>query len=337
MIIGIVGCGGIAYAHAYAMSHIKQITGLALYGRAESMLKLSESVSLPTTLCDSLEQLAEICDAFVICTPNHLHVELAKQVLAHKKIPLLCEKPLSTTLGSANQLVEIAPPKSIISFNYRYNRVVQRILQLIENNNLGKLVFFSVDFNRNSALTRHHLTWKESSHQHKSSGALGDLSCHLLDLFCLFSQSQIALNNLTIVKGTRVKSKEGVNIQVDDNGYILGTANNGTFFRIHASKSEAEEDLGLYLNLIFEKGEIRYSIKEEKVIRLLTFDHTDVVTITLDEEAILTDPPKELPFWADSFIYLYKDWVEVLTNSTPSKSLPYISQGLHIQEIMEKF
>lgn len=269
MVIGIIGCGGIAKAHITAISYIDEIRELILYDiNRDNMEKLCEYTSLPITLCDNLQQFALLSDAFVICTPNHFHLEIAKEVIKYKNIPLLCEKPLAHNLDSANKLISISHPKSIVSFNYRYNSIIQRIISLKKEKMLGELIYFSAEFNKNSALTRNYMTWRDSSLQHKSSGALGDLSCHLLDLFCFLDKSKIKIDSLKIIKGTRVKHKENKVVEVDDNGYVLGQSINGTFFRIHASKSDNTNDLGLHINLIFEKGEIRYSTKEMHTIYL---------------------------------------------------------------------
>ncbi|EAN2572375.1 Gfo/Idh/MocA family oxidoreductase [Salmonella enterica] len=42
-----------------------------------------------------------------MCTPNHLHVSVAEEVLRYKQLPFMCEKPLSTDLNSAQYLQEI--------------------------------------------------------------------------------------------------------------------------------------------------------------------------------------------------------------------------------------
>lgn len=155
MIIGIVGCGGIARAHVNALCLNPLVTGLALYDVSpDNVRQLSEISSLPVTNCQDLEQLAGVSQGFIICTPNHLHVSVAEEVLRYKQLPFVCEKPLSTDLNSARYLQEIAPKGSIVSFNYRYNPVIDMIMRLRNERKLGELHFFSAEFNKNSALTR---------------------------------------------------------------------------------------------------------------------------------------------------------------------------------------
>lgn len=338
MIIGIVGCGVIARAHVYALSLNKLVTGLALYDVSEdNMRELSEISALPVTRCQHLKQLAEMSQGFVICTPNHLHVSVAEEVLRYKPIPFVCEKPLSTDLSSARYLKTIAPEGSIVSFNYRYNRVIDTIMQLIKGRELGDLHFFSAEFNKNSALTRHHLTWRDSAQQSKSSGALGDLSCHLLDLFCFIGESPVALNGIRTVKGTRVGEKSDGLVEVDDNGYVMGCSEKGAYFRIHASKSETGQNLGLHMQIVFEKGEIRYTTHQENSLLLSLFNETGTETIGFDGVKRLPDPPRELPFWSDSFIHLHDDWCALIKHGASTPMLADLSSGIHIQEIIEEF
>ena len=61
MIIGIVGCGGIARAHVNALCLNPLVTGLALYDvNPDKVRQLSEISSLPVTNCQDLEQLAGV-------------------------------------------------------------------------------------------------------------------------------------------------------------------------------------------------------------------------------------------------------------------------------------
>src|SRR5471030_2073407 len=154
MIIGIVGCGGIARAHVRALSLIPSVKGFTFFDvNPDCMNQLSESAIHPVTHCPELETLARQSDGFIICTPNHLHVALAQEILQYRRIPFVCEKPLSTDFTSAQKLTEMAPEGSIVSFNYRYNRIVQQILSLRDTRALGPLAYFSAEFSKNSAIT----------------------------------------------------------------------------------------------------------------------------------------------------------------------------------------
>ncbi|MFT4272524.1 MAG: Gfo/Idh/MocA family oxidoreductase [Pantoea sp.] len=338
MIIGIVGCGGIAHAHVRALSLNKHVCGLAFYDvNNERMHQLRESSALPVTFCQELRQLAEMSDGFIICTPNHLHVSMAEKVMSYRKIPFVCEKPLSTDVDSAERMISISPSLSVVSFNYRYNRVVEMIIRLRRERSLGELVFFSAAFNKNSALTRNHITWRDSASQCKSSGALGDLACHLLDIFCLLGDSKIEMSGLRTVRGTRIREKAGGPVEVDDNGYVFGRSESGAFFQIHASKADEPEALGLHIHVVFEKGEIRYSTLSENTIFLTSFDRVGNESIEIEHEKILSDPPGELPFWSDSFIFFHQAWCELLKSGEKNYLLADLPSGLHIQEVIEEF
>ena len=52
-------------------------------------------------------------EAVVIVTPNHLHFPVAKAFLV-AGIDVICDKPLSTTLGEASELVDLTRAKGLI-------------------------------------------------------------------------------------------------------------------------------------------------------------------------------------------------------------------------------
>ncbi|HEA8602232.1 TPA: gfo/Idh/MocA family oxidoreductase, partial [Escherichia coli] len=161
------------------------------------------------------------------------------------------------------------------------------------------------------------------------------LSCHLLDLFCFIGESPVVVHGIKTVKGTRVGTKSDGQVEVDDNGYVMGSSEKGAYFRVHASKSETDQNLGLHIQLVFENGEIRYSTHHENRLLLILFNDTNTETIGFDALKRLPDPPRELPFWSDSFIHLHDDWCALIKYGHSSPKLADLSSGLHIQEIIE--
>lgn len=80
MIIGIVGCGGIARAHVRALCLNPLVTGLALYDvNADNVRELSEISTVPVKNCQDLKQLAGACQGFIISGP------LGKRKLSYVK------------------------------------------------------------------------------------------------------------------------------------------------------------------------------------------------------------------------------------------------------------
>ena len=84
-------------------------------------------------------------DAAIVCTPNHTHVPLASQ-LAKEGVHVLCEKPISTTVESAQTLVRIAQRhnvKLLIGHHRRFNPYMLATKKLLDAGTLGQVVAVS--------------------------------------------------------------------------------------------------------------------------------------------------------------------------------------------------
>lgn len=336
MNIGVVGCGKIAHAHVKALSKIEDVSTFLLYDvDSKNVDKISSITGKNVIKVTSLNELANSSDCFLVCTPNHTHKDVIEKILEVNKIPFICEKPLASTLTEAEQIERIASKNSIISFNYRYNNIVREIKDYIRVHDLGRCVFFSATFNKNSAVFRKEITWRDSDIQSSSSGALGDLSCHLLDCFCWLLEDKFDLNTVRIVKGTRVKLKQGGEVKVDDNGYIVGSSCSGIFFKIKASKSERDPtSLGLSFNLLFDKCEIVYSSQYPDQFTVVGLDDFNEQVVRVERLKLIEDPDREIPYWSDSFLYMHQEWISNIKHET-KYTLPSLEDGLRIQEVLE--
>jgi predicted dehydrogenase len=84
-------------------------------------------------------------DAAIVCTPNHTHVALSKE-LAQAGIHVLCEKPISTTIESAKDLLEVAEKHGIsllIGHHRRFNPYMIKAKQIVESGSLGQIIAVS--------------------------------------------------------------------------------------------------------------------------------------------------------------------------------------------------
>lgn len=84
-------------------------------------------------------------DAAIVCTPNHTHVPVAKELLAGG-VHVLLEKPVSDTLESGRSLLdfarspECATLKLLIGHHRRFNPYVRATKAILENRALGHLI-----------------------------------------------------------------------------------------------------------------------------------------------------------------------------------------------------
>ncbi|MBI2668817.1 Gfo/Idh/MocA family oxidoreductase [Candidatus Woesearchaeota archaeon] len=104
---GIIGCGNVSATYAYVFQKNPESMTVAVadtdLGKAQ---RLADTFGIPRVYKDYREMLTGVhLDAVVISTPHYLHHEQAI-VCAEKKLALLCEKPLATTLEDTLDIIQ---------------------------------------------------------------------------------------------------------------------------------------------------------------------------------------------------------------------------------------
>jgi len=99
------------------------------------------------------EALAGVeCDAVVVSSPPETHHAVAKSALEAGK-HVLCEKPLSTSLSDALDLMETARRANrimMVSQNYRYNAPFRAVQRVISEGGIGDLISIEINFRRDT-------------------------------------------------------------------------------------------------------------------------------------------------------------------------------------------
>jgi predicted dehydrogenase len=138
---GIIGAGFIGAVHARAV-------------RAAGGVVTRVAASTPERSAEAADRLGALApagtgadvidspdvDVVHICTPNSSHVALAEHVLAAAK-PVICEKPLATTLSDARSLAAEAAGKAVatVPFVYRFYPAVREARARIAAGEAGPL------------------------------------------------------------------------------------------------------------------------------------------------------------------------------------------------------
>jgi len=144
--VGVIGIGFIGPAHIEALRRLGNIRVVALAHSDEEKAKAkAELLGVEKHYGDYRELLEkEDVDVVHICTPNHLHYDMARASLRAGK-HVVCEKPLAMDVRQAEELVELAESKNLINavhFNVRYYPLMRHIMMMVAKGELGNI--FSV-------------------------------------------------------------------------------------------------------------------------------------------------------------------------------------------------
>ncbi|MDQ0207659.1 Gfo/Idh/MocA family protein [Alkalicoccobacillus murimartini] len=149
-----IGIGGFGLSWLDLLMENQNVELVAVVDQQEeSLQKVKEITSLEsdqlfTSLQDALKGVE--ADFVLIVTPPTTHKQLAEQSL-EAGLHVMMEKPLTDTAEEANELLAFSKQfsqKVMVSQNYRWNRQIQTIKQLIAANSIGTIEYADYYFNK---------------------------------------------------------------------------------------------------------------------------------------------------------------------------------------------
>jgi predicted dehydrogenase len=109
--VGVVGVGALGRHHARLYQECSNARLVGVYDiSVEHGKKIADEFS--TVYFDDINKLAAEVDALSVATPTDLHYEVVKGLLLQGK-HILVEKPITTTVEEANELVNIAKKQGV--------------------------------------------------------------------------------------------------------------------------------------------------------------------------------------------------------------------------------
>ena len=194
--VGIVGCGGISQAHAWALSNMP---GVEIVATADILVERANMLSEKYTegkanVYSSFEEMIEKesrfdskLDVIHICTPHNLHVPMAIDGLKNG-ISVFCEKPPAISRAQFEEMKSVSDKsKAKIGFCFqnRYNQTVLKTDDIIKSHKLGKVIGGRgiVTWRRDEG---YYLTDWKGKLKTEGGGALINQSIHTLDLMLQF-------------------------------------------------------------------------------------------------------------------------------------------------------
>jgi predicted dehydrogenase len=181
--VGIVGCGGIARAHArgYRASGSADVT--VVYDVShDAAAALAAEIGPGVTIARSFEAIAASgVDAVSVCTPPGAHLESCVPFI-RSGLAVLCEKPLERDAVRARKLAHAVQRHGSLfmtAFCHRFHPPVVELKRIVDSGLLGKPLFFRNMFSGQMPLEGDHRSRPTES----GGGSLIDNASHSVDLF----------------------------------------------------------------------------------------------------------------------------------------------------------
>jgi len=142
--LGIIGCGGIANAHASAVVDLEEAELVAVCDTLEARATdFVQRYGARKAYADPQALLADPqVEAVLVCTPHPSHCSIAMQAAEARK-HVMVEKPLSVDLAQANRAIEAAKKAGIkfgVIFQRRFWPSAQRAKQAIDQGKLSRVI-----------------------------------------------------------------------------------------------------------------------------------------------------------------------------------------------------
>jgi predicted dehydrogenase len=182
----ILGTGFMGRVHLEAVQRVESVEAAAIFGRNDdATARLAAAFSVPKASSDYRELFRDpAIDAVDICTPNAQHFAMAKEALQAGK-HVLCEKPLTTTVAEAEELVSLASStklRNCVCHNLRYYPQVQQMRALHEAGELGEILVVQGTYSQDWLLYETDWNWRVDAKAAGASRAMADIGSHFFDM-----------------------------------------------------------------------------------------------------------------------------------------------------------
>lgn len=358
--IGMIGYGfmGRAHSNAYAkVSHFfpeleyRPVLKAACGRNRERLEAFADTWGYQEVETDWKDLLArDDIDAVDICTPNHLHREIAVEAARQGKM-ILCEKPLARNVAEGEEMVEAVAREgvpNIVWYNYRRVPAVALAKQLIEEGRLGKIFHFRSVFLQDWTISADlpqggEGLWRLDA-ESAGSGVTGDLLAHCIDTAIWLNGS---FDSVSAMTETFIKEREHnltgrvEPVGIDDACAFLARFQNGSLATFESTRYARGHKALFTFEINGEDASIQWDLHD--LHRLNYFDHGDESKVRGWRSIHVTD--HDLPYmdrwwvpglqigYEHSFVHQVADFLAGLEKGEAVS--PTFAEALETQRVCE--
>ena len=283
-----------------------------------------------------------------VATPNSTHFEISKAFL-EAGFHVLCEKPLTMTVGEAKALVLIAKKSNrICAVNYGYTGypMVRQMRSMVMSGELGQIRLvvaeFAGGFMADSADAENpRVKWRFSSKHSGMAAITVDCGIHALNMACFVTNKKVVEVSSDFASG--IKSRE-----LEDDNSSAFRLETGIIGRLWTSGLAIGRTHGLTLQVFGEKGGLSWKQEQpnqlswtpiNKSTQILERGHPDLHLSARRANRITIGHPEGMVF---AFANIYRDLSDVIFATKAGKQpdilaldYPTVEDGCHSIEIVE--
>lgn len=286
-------------------------------------------------------------DIVDICTPGHLHAEIAIAALAAGK-HVITEKPLSSVFTDAEHMTDAAVAarangvRSMVGFNYRRVPALAAARDIIQSGRIGNVrqmrVCFLQDWLADDAAP---MSWRLRK-EIAGSGVLGDLGSHIVD------QVHYLLGEpITTVSGqmrTMVPERPGPEgleaVTVDDTFWATGFTASGVGVSLEASRMATGRKAGLEVEVYGSTGGIKFDL--QRLNELWVLEPLGAPEDRGYRQVLATEPqhpyaqhwwpPGHVLGWENTFTNQAADFLSAIAAGEDPQ--PSFEDALHVERVL---
>lgn len=355
MKIGIIGFGfmGKTFVHSlntlkdyYSDINIDVSIGGVVTSSEASLKKINLSRYGIEKAYKNIDSLLEdkTIDSIYIASPNSLHFDQIKKCIKANR-NILCDKPLTSKASDSSKLIKMLNPKMVYQmvFEYRNFPAIREIKELINNNKIGQILNFRINYLHSGYLDRARpMSWRLRD----GGGAIMDLGPHVIDLV------NFIIDEIKSIKGMKKNyinkrpisslNKKLENVPVDDIAMGLCETKTGIpgFIEVSRLSMGSTDDLNIHIS--GEKGSIKWSLENLNFYYLATKDGINKIQPSTNISEFVDFPPSKVAHgWLRAHSHSVYQFIKEVSDkkliNREKISIPHFSDGHKVQKLVESF
>lgn len=238
---GIAGFGKMGKIRAQSIKLHSQASLVAIYEPNISPGLVDDDI----ITCDCFDELLnQDIDALFVCAFNNVAAEFTIKAL-QKGLHVFCEKPPASSCFELERVLETEQKSNQIlkyGFNHRLHYSVQQAKKLINQGEMGKLLWMRGVYGKAGSID-YHDNWRNYKN-YSAGGILMDQGIHMLDLFHYFSGGKFEVVSSLL-------SSSFWKVEVEDNAFVTLKSEN-VIATLHSSATQWKHKF--LLEMCFENG-----------------------------------------------------------------------------------